>query len=210
MGLNIIRFLLEPDYRAIKSWKIAQGDRRLLLDFHFAPGDLVLEGGCYRGDYTGRIAACGQPTVIGYEPVEAFCAAARRATAHQPRVEIRCAGLSNRDGISEVALCGEGTSSHRSGAPETATILLERAADVIRRLDRDVALLALNVEGEEYAILEDLLHEKLMERIGCLLVQFHRITPDSDAHHSAIAAKLGKTHGMRWRYPFVWERWDRR
>jgi FkbM family methyltransferase len=130
-----------------------------------------------------------------------------KVNAGRSNVEIRCAGPSDRSGRTALALDGESASAHRGKGG--VTVRLERAADVLRTHDRDPALLALNVEGEEYPILEDLLREGLTTRIRTLLIQFHRIAPDSAARRAAIGAGLSRSHAATWSHPFVWERWDR-
>lgn len=210
MGLDLVRFAFDWHYRALKRFRFAKGDTRLLLDFDFAPGEIVVEGGCLEGRFTRGIALRGRPTVIGYEPIPEYAERAREATADLSNVEVRTAGLSDRTGEAAIVLLGEGTSLHRREDAPTVAIRLERAADVLSGLGSETALLALNVEGEEYPILEDLVRTGTIGTVRTLLVQFHRIAPDSESRYARLAAELGRTHALAWRYPFVWERWDRR
>lgn len=54
MGFNLIRFALDPQYRAIKRWKRDKGDERLLLDVPLDGNSLVIDAGFYRGSFATR------------------------------------------------------------------------------------------------------------------------------------------------------------
>jgi hypothetical protein len=40
-------------------------------------------------------------------------------------------------------------------------------------------------------------------------VQFHLIEQDNDLVYGKLSERLSKTHKISWRYPFVWENWER-
>ena len=74
----------------------------------------------------------------------------------------------------------------------------------------NVALCKINIEGMEYALLDYILDKGLMKEIKYLQVQFHLIDGvDSEGLYKRLAERLSKTHKLSWRFPFVWESWER-
>ena len=43
-----------------------------------------------------------------------------------------------------------------------------------------------------------------------LHIQFHLNVPDAKKQYRKLAERLQHTHRLQWRYPFVWESWQRR
>jgi len=207
MGINVVKFALDYQYRALKRWKWYRGDDTLLTDFEFDVGDIVIEGGCYHGEFTRRIATCGEPSVIGFEPIPEFFERAQAATANLSNVEIQCAGLSDRNSVVDIFSNGESSSVYRPHG-KALKIEMRCIADIVGETRTKIALLVLNVEGEEFPILENLLKTGLVNKIRTIIVQFHLIEKSSKSRYNIISKKLAKSHDLVWRFPFIWERWD--
>jgi hypothetical protein len=62
----------------------------------------------------------------------------------------------------------------------------------------------LNVEGAEYAILNQLIDSGTVSQIQNIQIQF-RVSNNSEQDYKLIESRLKKTHKLTWRYPFVWE-----
>ncbi|WP_306031163.1 FkbM family methyltransferase [Stappia sp. MMSF_3263] len=210
MGFNLIRFALDPQYRAIKRWKRAKGDERLLTDFELGPASLVVDAGFYKGDFSARISKNGSPNVLAFEPAPEFCKKAASLLERLPNVTLECAGLSDFNGTASLVYDNDGSSTQRKQEGDTVEVTLRRASDVVRAAGRPVDLMKLNIEGDEYPALEDLIAEGQVAAIRHLVVQFHLIGDDSRERYARIAEKLSATHDLVWRYPFIWERWDLR
>ena len=76
----------------------------------------------------------------------------------------------------------------------------------IKPFVKDIALCKINIEGMEYDLLDYMM--PFISEIKHLQVQFHLI-PDHEKRYKRIADQLSKTHKLSWRYPFVWESWER-
>ena len=73
-----------------------------------------------------------------------------------------------------------------------------------------VDLLQMNIEGDEYVILEDMLRTGAIDRIKTLQVQFHLGIENDREKREAICEGL-KARGfkLKYSYPFVWEAWTK-
>lgn len=210
MGFNLIRFALDPQYRAIKRWKRARGDDRLLTDFELGPDALVVDAGFYKGDFSAKVSQKGAPKVLAFEPAPEFCDRAAPLLESLPNVTLECAGLSDFNGTARLVYDNDGSSTQRQQAGTSVEVALRRASDVVRAAGRPVDLMKLNIEGDEYPVLEDLIAEGQIGAVRHLVVQFHLIDEESRNRYDRIARNLSVTHDLVWRYPFIWERWDLR
>jgi hypothetical protein len=75
-------------------------------------------------------------------------------------------------------------------------------------LNKDIDLLQINIEGEEYNLLYYLIENQLIKKIKKIQVQYHIIDDYSEEKRNLISKKL-KENGfvLEWEYPWVWEAW---
>jgi hypothetical protein len=81
--------------------------------------------------------------------------------------------------------------------------------DINKYLKEEIALVKINIEGAEYNLLQHMIDGGI-ENIKNIQVQFHIIEGhDYEAYYTKITDQLKRTHKLTWRYPFVWENWER-
>lgn len=88
-----------------------------------------------------------------------------------------------------------------------------RCVDIAHYLQEEIALVKINIEGGEYELLNYIIDRGLMNNVVNLQVQFHLIEgmiAESERMYNELAKRLKQTHEISWRYPFVWESWQRR
>lgn len=97
------------------------------------------------------------------------------------------------------------------GSAERASYLSEGedypCVDIIKYIDRDIALCKINIEGGEYDLMDHILKSGLQSNVKNFQVQFHKVG-DYEQRYNQIADKLTMTHKLSWRQPFVWENWQ--
>jgi FkbM family methyltransferase len=187
------------------------GDRQLVEDLPLSPDDLVIDAGGFKGAWTNEILCRYGSRVKVFEPVPAFAEDLRKRFSRNPRVEVFQAALANRDGKTEMAVCGDGSSMFRAGRMPAVSVPVCDIARVIR--DSKVAqigCLKLNIEGGEFDVLERLIAEGSIRLVRVLLVQFHRVAEDSEQRRQDIQRALTQTHESMFDFPFVWEGWRRK
>ena len=208
MGFNLFRFALDAQYRSVKRWKLARGDERLIADFPLSASSVVIDAGFYKGDFARRMSERFGCRVFAFEPAPEFCDLAKPLLETLPDVSLECAGLSDFDGTTRLTYAADGTSTHRKSEGDVVDAKVRAASGVLDEIRTPIDLMKLNIEGDEYPVLENLLDKGKMTSVRHLLVQFHLIDDTSRSRYDAIAARLRETHELVWRYPFVWERWD--
>jgi FkbM family methyltransferase len=189
-------------------WHREHGEDRLSEGLPVRSADFVVDAGGYEGDWAALMAWRYGCRILIVEPVSGFFEAIEKRFAQNDRVQVIHAALGGSQGSVRIGVAAAGSSIYGHGE-RTETV---RMCDVAELLDShgpdEIACLKLNIEGAEFDVLERLVAVGMLRRVRSLLIQFHRVLPDSEARRSAIQAKLAQTHHLVFDYPFVWERWE--
>lgn len=85
-----------------------------------------------------------------------------------------------------------------------------KCVDIAPYLQEETQLVKINIEGMEYGLLKYIIDKGLIKNIVHLQVQFHQIEGQPwQTMYGELALSLAETHKLEWRYPFVWESWQR-
>jgi FkbM family methyltransferase len=210
MGFNLSRWLFDRTYRAVKKWKRVHGDKTLKVDFPLTSESIVFDVGAYTGDYAAEIGSRYRCRVEAFEPIEAYADLAREAVADLAQVTVHTFGLSDRTKTLDMTVEGLGSSAFRSGSDSVPASFRDVSEVISDARCAQIDLIKINVEGGEYEILPRLIETRQIEICNFILVQFHLIRNGDRDRYSAVATGLSKTHRLAWRFPFIWELWERR
>lgn len=190
-------------------WFAIDGDRTLRLEYPLTEESIVLDVGAYKGDFASDIYARFRCTVHAFEPIREFAAQTTARFQHNPSVIVHTQALGVESGQSTISLLNDSSSRQTSGG-ETESIEVKGVRDFFEESGLNhVDLIKINIEGDEYDLINALAENGLLERIEHIQVQFHPI-PNCDALVATAQAHLRQTHDQRWAYPLVWESWSRR
>jgi hypothetical protein len=85
-----------------------------------------------------------------------------------------------------------------------------KCEDIAKYLNREVAVMKINIEGGEYDLLSYIIDKGLHKNIKNIQVQFHKVDGLLwEVRSTSIQRQLMKTHELTYQYPFVWENWKR-
>ncbi len=190
------------------------GSNRLLLDrLGLTPDSVVLDVGGYQGDYTASLLQRYGCRVHVFEPIPVFADVIDDRFRGDSRVMLHRAAIGAAAGTMEFDLRNDATSAVdvRDGAPPATSAVV--TADVVAVTDLGalgvdrVDLLAMNIEGGEYELIQLLAESGHLERVNRLFVQFHEVSSTSRVDRERCRALLARSHLNDWDYPFVWESW---
>lgn len=167
---------------------------------------IVIDAGGHRGAWADSIIKRYNPNVIIYEPIKGFAEACMYRFKDNPKVKIFNEGLSNFSGSESISVDGVASSLYTGEKTELVKLVdIKKAAASWPEM---IDLISINVEGAEYALLERLLDEGLIERFRNVQVQFHKVVSGWSEWRNNIRSRLSKTHYERFCYgPLVWESW---
>ncbi|WP_436926238.1 FkbM family methyltransferase [Halosimplex amylolyticum] len=186
-------------------------DDDVLFDFDVGNDDIVFDIGGYQGNYTERLLRRHSPERVHiFEPVPEFTETISQKFSDTNTVKVHQYGLSDSNRIKTFNIDGASSSSH-SGDNDTE-LKVRDVCEVIDEIDVDkIRIMKMNVEGEEYAILNRLIDTGYIERIQDIPVQFHYHwdTTEFKPEYDEITSKLAETHTQTLRHDLIWQNWSR-
>lgn len=172
---------------ALAEWQ-ENNMEHLRYEYDLKPGDTVLDIGSYRREFADEIKRR-----YGCQ-VECFDALDNRAAWI-------CNGTIKMGGQYYY------TSMFDDQSPQQEF----KCVDIWEFLQKEVAVLKMNIEGAEYELMNYILFEKVAKNVKNFQIQFHLVEGmQSESDYNSIALALSDTHELTWRVPFVWENWRRK
>lgn len=203
------RMATDPFYRSHQRWLKQNADEAIRYHYPLDKNSVVFDVGGFEGDWAEKINRTSCCTVHVFEPVPDFINALHQRFAGNGKVAVHAFGLGRSNSSLNITLDGNSSSTFLEGAKQQ-TVQLRDVTDVIRELGLTrIALMKINIEGGEYDLLERLIESGLIGMVQDIQVQFHLFVPEAKTRYVKLAAQLRKTHRLTWRYPFVWENWQR-
>ena len=175
----------------------------LRLEYAFDESSVVFDIGAYKGEFAQKIYDMYNCKVIAYEPVREFYRKIPSAI-----ISYNLA-VSNRIGYGTIYVNKDSSSTHtpsevyRKQTIKYITMGMAMHENNIRFID----LLKINIEGDEYDLIDYMIDKKYTAKCQNIQVQFHRIGNFME-RYNIIRYELEKTHQLTFRIPFVWENWQ--
>jgi hypothetical protein len=84
-----------------------------------------------------------------------------------------------------------------------------KCVDIAPFLNKEIAVMKMNIEGGEYDLLDYIIRKGLHKNIKNIQVQFHKVDGmDYEFNYNQIKESLSLTHELTYCYPYVWENWN--
>lgn len=212
---GFMRSALELHYYrpAFYKWlKDRSANEFLLHEADIDSNSVVLDVGAYIGEWGQEIMDLYNPTIHAFEPDPRNYRQLEKRAQVNSRLIPYSFGLGDKNEYVRMTLeyLGSSVIFDTSAKKEVkwAEVEIRDVADIWKSLALDrVDLMKINIEGGEYPLLERMIEIGLIERVDCLLIQFHEWLPRAYYRRRKIRKALEKTHRMVWDYDFVWEKW---
>ena len=202
--------------RTYRDFTFLNNQERLLYTWpQLTRESVVLDLGAYHGDWSAAILHSYHPRrLVLIEPVYNFASIMKARFQDYPLVEVYQVALGPRDCQADLLLSDDASrlvQSRDADEPHPRErINMRDAAKFLQQHHLDqIDLCKINIEGSEYDLLDYLASQNLLVQFTTLLVQFHDFIPEAASRYENIAFHLAETHTCLWRFPFVWEAWQR-
>jgi FkbM family methyltransferase len=186
-------------------WYHDNGDYTKRLDYSINSKSVVVDIGAARGDWAKPIKEKYGCSVFCFEPVLGYYLKLQ----NQGFTSFNFAVLDHYGKVELGVIDGEASVYHTE--KETSSIISctsVPATSIFGLIEKPfIDLLKINVEGAEYAILNNLIEWNKISSVKNIQVQFHLID-NYQSLYEDLSEKLKLTHKLTWRYPFVWENWE--
>lgn len=197
-AINLHKFRVEyGTLRYVESWPINQAS-------------LVYDVGGYTGEWCSRIVQRYNCFVRVFEPVSEFADTLQCRFEGNPKVQVERFGLAKENRLERFVMKGDASGTSAACRGPEITVPLRAVREIIESEQRGIDLMAINIEGAEYELLEELLKYNLTAKIDNILVQFHNCVRDCEARRDIIRKSLSESHYELFSYDFVWEGWRKK
>lgn len=182
-------------------WRNKNGDFTYRINYPLNNESVVVDLGARHGNWSDLIKQKYNSKIYCFEVVPEFC-----RQLESKGYQTFCFAVSNkREKIKLGIFESEASIFYEESNFEAEAI---SASEIFNLINHDtIDLMKINVEGAEYAILNELVKNGDISKIKNLQVQFHLFDDNKNNEYDELSKKLSETHELSWRFPFVWENW---
>jgi FkbM family methyltransferase len=177
----------------------------LFRDLVLNSDSTVIDFGGYVGDFSEEIRRRFDSEIHIFEPMPIFSKAlnVRFEFNNKIHVHSHAVGLARR----EIFLAPDGEATSEFRGSDGLRCEMRALEETVLVEFSWVDVIAINIEGGEYELIQALDHSVILSKVGHLLIQFHKVGSDHVERRSECVAILAKTHVLEWSYEYVWESW---
>jgi FkbM family methyltransferase len=192
----------------IRQWFSDRGDYTHNITYDLTEDSVIIDLGGYTGVWVEQMINKYNSNVYIIEPIEEFYDIIVDKFKNNDKVNVLKVGISNEDKDGVIYLHGDATSANLSKGTPVSVKFYKMKTLLDKWNLKSVDLIQINIEGDEYELLEDMLKTGIINTFKNIQVQFHYGIDDDIKRRENIHNGL-KSNGykIKFNYPFVWESW---
>jgi len=192
----------------ITKWMRDGGDYTHNITYDLNEDSVVMDLGGYTGVWAQQIIDKYNPNIYILEPIREFHDGMVDKFKNNPKVKLLNTGISTENKTGVLYISGDGTSSNLKNGT-TVEVEFNSIETVLNKWKlNSIDLLQINIEGDEYPLLENMLKTGTIKQFKNIQIQFHLGIENYVERRDSIREGL-KNNGfkIKFDYPFVWESW---
>jgi FkbM family methyltransferase len=197
-----------------RRWVMDKGDETLILNYPLNENSQVIELGGYKGSWSKKILSKFNCKLLIIEPIKEYydimiSEINEFTKKNSEKIYTENSGISIEKKEIQLNIDGDATSAYIN-SQHTVTIFCNTLQHYLEKYDiNKIDLIQVNIEGEEYPLMEEWIKTEIIKKIKFIQIQYHRIGVNYEERHHKIQEKL-KEMGfvLRYEYPFIWESWE--
>lgn len=182
-----------------------------VMRFSLNENPIIFDVGGFLGDWTEE-ALKYHPNAIIYvfEPVSGYYNIIKNRYATNPNVKVFNFGLSNETKSIDISVGGDSSSVHRV-VGDVERINLKCINDFVNEESIEkIDLIKINIEGEEYPLLEWMVESTDLLKFDNFLIQFHTFVDNYLNRRLNIQEKLSLNYEQLFNFEMIFEGWKRK
>jgi FkbM family methyltransferase len=194
----------------IVRWFNDRGDYTHNITYDLNENSTIMDLGGYTGVWAQQMIDKYNPNVYIIEPVPEFYNGMVLKFKDNPKVKLLNVGVGVEDKDGTIFMGGDGTSSNLSDG-EIIKVKLNTIDTILKSWGLDVVdLIQINIEGDEYPLLENMIETGSVNKFKNIQIQFHLGIENDIERRNKIRNGLTKNgFKNKFDYPFVWESWNK-
>lgn len=193
----------------INNWFRDNGDSTLRLNYKLDENSIVFDLGGYHGEWSEKIFNKYKCDVHVFEPINSLYVGIIKKFSNNKKIKVYDFGISDVNETRYISLDKDGSSFY-TNKENKIQCKVKSIIDFIKTENiQKIDLIKINVEGDEFKILQKIIDENLVDNFNNIQVQFHEFYPNAVNLRLELQEKLKKTHHLTYNYDFVWENWEK-
>jgi FkbM family methyltransferase len=199
----------------LNKWFEDDGDNTHMLNYELDNDSVIIDLGAYKGIWVDMLLNKiypKKPKIILVEPVTKFYEILKEKFKNQKNIEILNVGVSvnEEEVFKKIYISGDGSSTNFNTSEylECKFLPINKILEE-HKIDK-VDLIQINIEGDEYSLMEYMISSRIINKFKNIHVQFHYGIQDEINRHEKIRHDMGQLDfKLNFDYPFVWESWGK-
>lgn len=194
----------------ITKWFADNGDYTHNITYNLTDKSVIMDLGGYTGVWAQQMIDKYNPNVYILEPVTKFYEGMVNKFSNNSKVHLMNVGIGTEDKEGFIFMSGDATSSNLANG-ESISVKFNSIDTILGKWGLNgVDLIQINIEGDEYPLLEHMLKTGSINKFKNIQVQFHLGIENDVERREKIRDGLVK-NGFKnnFDYPFVWESWGK-
>ena len=180
-----------------------------VMKFKIIDNPIIFDIGGFKGDWV-KIAMdyYKNPTIYVFEPVNKFYNEIVERWKGYPNVKVYNFGLSNQNREETISIEGDSSSVFIKNGNTEKIKLRDIREFLFEEQIFNVHLAKINIEGEEYRLMEYLTSHPELNIFNNYLIQFHKFIDNYSERRNNIVQNLSKYYNRVFNYEFIFEGWE--
>jgi FkbM family methyltransferase len=206
---------MRQDITSLNRWFTDNGDYTHNINYELNENSFVIDLGGYYGLWVDEILKKNNPiipNIILVEPVPEFYNHLILKYKNYEKIKVMNIGVSidKNETTKTLYVSSDGSSTNFNTNVNSSIQIKTLPIDKILSDNNisQVDLLQINIEGDEYGLMEYMIESNMIDRFKNIQIQFHLgITNDRERRDNIQKNLLFKVFKNKFDYPFVWESW---
>jgi len=208
---------MRQDITSLNRWFADNGDYTHNINYELNDNSVVIDLGGYHGLWIDEILKKNSPhipNIILVEPVPEFYNHLISKYENYEKIKVMNIGVSvdKNETTKTLYVSSDGSSTNFNTNVNTSIQIKTLPIDKILSDNyiNEVDLLQINIEGDEYGLMEYMIESNIINKFKNIQIQFHLGVPNEIERRNNIQKNLiSKGFKNKFDYPFVWESWEK-
>lgn len=199
------------DKTELYRWIKDDGDLTHNLDYKLDDKSNIMDLGGYTGEWANQMINKYNPNVYIIEPVKRFYDDMVNRFKSNDKVHLLNVGVGVENKLGNIYVDGDITTT---SFIENVSVINVEIQTIDKILDNfyvdEIDVLQINIEGDEYPLLEHMLSTGTINKFKNIQIQFHLNIEDCIERRNKIRdGFIVNGFKLNFDYPFVWESWTK-
>lgn len=191
-----------------RKWLEDRGDETHIIMYDLDENSTIMDLGGYNGTWVEQMINKYNLNAYIIEPIPKFYNEIVNKFKNNNRVRTLNVGVSTENKKGKIYLNGDSTSSNFSNG-NSIDVTFKTISDIMSLWGLNIVdLIQINIEGDEYPLIEHMLETGDINKFKNIQIQFHLgIEGDVERRNNIHEGLTKNGFKLKYDYPFVWESW---